>query len=43
MLEFPDAQRVEQWYASAEYGAAKAVREGAIEMRLLVAEGNAER
>ena len=38
VLEFPDEQRVEQWYASAEYAQAKSVREGAIEMRLLVAE-----
>ena len=42
VLEFPDAQRVEDWYASPEYGEAKAVREGAFEMRLVVAEGRAE-
>jgi uncharacterized protein (DUF1330 family) len=41
VLEFPDAQRVEQWYGSAEYARAKSVREGAIEMRLLVAESPA--
>lgn len=41
MLEFPDARRAEQWYASAEYEAARSVREGAIEMRLLVAESPA--
>ncbi|MBB5935559.1 DUF1330 domain-containing protein [Streptomyces zagrosensis] len=41
VVEFPNMDRLKEWYASAEYAQAKAAREGAIEVRLLFAEGKA--
>ncbi|GAB2686589.1 DUF1330 domain-containing protein [Nocardia thraciensis] len=38
-LEFPDMNRVREWYHSHEYQHAKSVREGAIDLRLLFVEG----
>ncbi|GAA2775507.1 DUF1330 domain-containing protein [Saccharopolyspora taberi] len=39
VVEFPDLAALREWYDSDEYQAAKAVREGAIDVRLLVAPG----
>ncbi|WP_326614274.1 DUF1330 domain-containing protein [Streptomyces scopuliridis] len=39
VLEFPDMDRLKEWYASAEYQEAKAVRGAAIELRMLFVEG----
>ncbi|MBF6175919.1 DUF1330 domain-containing protein [Nocardia blacklockiae] len=38
-IEFPTLDRLREWYDSPEYGEARAVREGAIDLRLLFAEG----
>ncbi|GAA4534484.1 DUF1330 domain-containing protein [Amycolatopsis samaneae] len=42
LVEFPDMTRLREWYGSPEYQHAKAVREGAIEVRLLFAEDRTE-
>ncbi|UNO42659.1 DUF1330 domain-containing protein [Streptomyces sp. MST-110588] len=42
VVEFPDMDRLRQWYSSAEYGKAKAARQGAMNLRLLFAEGTEE-
>ncbi|MEU6122150.1 DUF1330 domain-containing protein [Streptomyces sp. NPDC047123] len=39
VVEFPDMARLKEWYTSPEYTKAKAVRESAIDMRLLFVEG----
>ncbi|MEU5899638.1 MULTISPECIES: DUF1330 domain-containing protein [Streptomyces] len=39
VVEFPDMARIKEWYGSPEYTRARAVRESAIDMRLLFAEG----
>lgn len=39
IVEFPDADRAKEWYASSEYADALAVRKTALERRLLLVEG----
>ncbi|WP_405162710.1 DUF1330 domain-containing protein [Nocardia sp. NBC_01499] len=39
IVEFPSAERLREWYASAEYAEALRIREHALERRLLFAEG----
>jgi uncharacterized protein (DUF1330 family) len=38
IVEFPSMQRAREWYASPEYAAALAVRQGALARRLLLVE-----
>ena len=38
IIEFADADTAQRWYASPEYAAAKAVRAGASNLRLIVVE-----
>ncbi|MFT2016017.1 DUF1330 domain-containing protein [Streptomyces sp. 796.1] len=40
-LEFPDLDRLKEWHASPEYTRAAALRQGAIDVRMLFAEGRA--
>lgn len=40
MVEFPDMQRARDWYASAEYAEAFAIRHKALDRRLLFVEAN---
>ncbi|MFE0020743.1 DUF1330 domain-containing protein [Amycolatopsis sp. NPDC059021] len=42
VVEFPDMARLREWYDSPEYQRAKALREGAIDVRLLFAEDTGE-
>ncbi|MGW2631485.1 DUF1330 domain-containing protein [Streptomyces chattanoogensis] len=42
VVEFPDTDRVKEWYASAEYAEALEVRKTALERRLLLVEGVSE-
>lgn len=42
VVEFPDADRAREWYASSEYADALKVRKTALERRLLLVEGVAE-
>ncbi|AGP60985.1 hypothetical protein M271_48115 [Streptomyces rapamycinicus NRRL 5491] len=42
VVEFPDADRAKEWYASSEYAEALELRETALERRLLLVEGVAE-
>lgn len=39
ILEFPSLERAQQWYASADYQAAKKLRAGAAEGDFLIVEG----
>ncbi|MEU9115799.1 DUF1330 domain-containing protein [Streptomyces sp. NPDC048483] len=39
VVEFPDMDRLKEWYTSREYKQAKAARRTAIELRLLFVEG----
>ncbi|WP_234025259.1 MULTISPECIES: DUF1330 domain-containing protein [unclassified Streptomyces] len=39
VVEFPDAERAKEWYASAEYAEALEIRQSALERRLLLVEG----
>jgi uncharacterized protein (DUF1330 family) len=39
LFEFPDAERAKAWYASAEYQAALALREGAMDLNMLLING----
>ncbi|WP_369200186.1 DUF1330 domain-containing protein [Streptomyces sp. PU-14G] len=39
VLEFPDAERAREWYASAEYAPALKLRQSALERRLLFVDG----
>ncbi|KNB50745.1 DUF1330 domain-containing protein [Streptomyces caatingaensis] len=39
IVEFPDAERAKEWYASAEYAEALEIRKAAMERRLLLVEG----
>ncbi|MFG3117535.1 DUF1330 domain-containing protein [Streptomyces sp. NPDC048197] len=39
VVEFPDADRAEEWYASSEYADALEVRKTALERRLLLVDG----
>ena len=39
VLEFPDADAAQRFYASPEYGAARAVRTGAARMNMILVEG----
>lgn len=39
VLEFPSVERAKEWWASKEYGAARAIRERAAKTRMIVAEG----
>ncbi|MBC3984066.1 DUF1330 domain-containing protein [Streptomyces sp. AC536] len=40
-LEFPDMARLREWHTSPEYARAAAIRAGAIDVRMLFAEGTA--
>lgn len=42
VIEFPDMDRLREWYGSAEYGEAQVARQGAIDLRLLFVEGKPE-
>ncbi|GAA1579620.1 DUF1330 domain-containing protein [Actinomadura kijaniata] len=39
VIEFPDMDRVREWYDSPEYRRAREIREGAMRVRMLFAEG----
>jgi uncharacterized protein (DUF1330 family) len=39
IVEFPNIQQAEQWYASADYRAAKAIRQDAAEMSVIAIPG----
>jgi uncharacterized protein (DUF1330 family) len=39
VLEFPDLEAVQRFYDSPEYGAAKALREGAAQLNMVAVEG----
>ncbi len=39
IVEFPDMERLQSWYASAEYAEALAVRKSALTRRLLFVDG----
>jgi uncharacterized protein (DUF1330 family) len=39
MLEFPDPERARAWWASDEYGPAKALRHSSADTRMLLVEG----
>ena len=39
LVQFPDADTARRWYASDEYALALALREGALQRRLLLVEG----
>jgi uncharacterized protein (DUF1330 family) len=39
VVEFPDMDRVRQWYDSPEYRRAREIREGGVQLRMLFAEG----
>jgi uncharacterized protein (DUF1330 family) len=39
VLEFPDLEAAERWYASDEYQAAKKLRDGAANLRMVAVEG----
>jgi uncharacterized protein (DUF1330 family) len=39
VLEFPDLEAAEQWYASETYQEAKRLREGAAKLRMVAVEG----
>ncbi|MDJ0460109.1 DUF1330 domain-containing protein [Streptomyces sp. H27-C3] len=39
VLQFPDMDRIKEWYSSAEYQEARTARHGAIELRMLFVEG----
>jgi uncharacterized protein (DUF1330 family) len=39
VLEFPDAETAKRFYASPEYGAARAERAGAAKMNMVLVEG----
>jgi uncharacterized protein (DUF1330 family) len=39
VLEFPSLERAQAWWASAEYAAARAVREGAARVKMVAIEG----
>ena len=38
IIEFPDVETAQRWYDSAEYAAAKAVRQGNTNLRLVIVE-----
>ncbi|MFD8542722.1 DUF1330 domain-containing protein [Streptomyces sp. NPDC059649] len=42
VVEFPDTDRVKEWYASSEYAEALEIRKSALERRLLLVEGVSE-
>ncbi|WP_310725561.1 DUF1330 domain-containing protein [Streptomyces sp. N2A] len=42
VVEFPDADRAKEWYASSEYADALEVRKTALERRLLLVDGMPE-
>ena len=39
ILEFPDLEAAERWYASPEYQAAKRLRDGAADLRMVAVQG----
>ena len=39
VLEFPDLETAKRWYASEEYGEARALREGAASLSMVAVEG----
>jgi uncharacterized protein (DUF1330 family) len=39
VLEFPDLETAERWYASEEYGEARKLREGAAKLNMVAVEG----
>jgi uncharacterized protein (DUF1330 family) len=39
VIEFPDMDRIRQWYDSPEYRRARQIREGAMQVRMFFAEG----
>ncbi|MFD7510445.1 DUF1330 domain-containing protein [Streptomyces sp. NPDC059853] len=39
VIEFPDMERVRAWYDSPEYTRAREIREGAMRLRILFADG----
>jgi uncharacterized protein (DUF1330 family) len=39
MVEFPDLETARRWYASAQYGEARELREGAANLRMIAVEG----
>lgn len=39
IIEFPDMDRIRQWYDSSEYRAARQIREGKVRVQMLFAEG----
>jgi uncharacterized protein (DUF1330 family) len=39
IVEFPDGERLRQWYRSADYAEALALRDSALRRRLLFVEG----
>ncbi|WP_330228503.1 DUF1330 domain-containing protein [Nocardia sp. NBC_00508] len=39
VLEFPDLERIREWYDSPEYSAARAVRKSGVEVRMIFADG----
>lgn len=39
VIEFPDMDRVREWYDSPEYRRAREIREGKVRVRMLFAEG----
>lgn len=39
VIEFPDMDRVRQWYDSPEYRRAREIREGRMQLRMLFADG----
>ncbi|MFF2846363.1 DUF1330 domain-containing protein [Streptomyces sp. NPDC058001] len=40
VIEFPDMDRVREWYDSPEYRRAREIREGAARVRMMFAEGS---
>jgi len=40
LLEFPSVERIKEWYSSTEYEVAKKIREGAMDVRLIVIEAD---
>jgi uncharacterized protein (DUF1330 family) len=43
ILEFPDLEAAQRWYVSEEYEAAKRLREGAANLRMVAVQGLDER
>ena len=39
VLEFPDLETAKRWYASAEYGEARKLRDGAAKLHMVAVEG----